>query len=63
MESKSSYKSNYHFSASFIMLLGFIYNVLEKDVFGSSVFLISSVVFLSLGVIKKRAISKENAVS
>jgi hypothetical protein len=60
MESKSS--SKYYLSASFIMFLGLIYNVIEQDFFGSGVFLISSIVFLSLGIIKNSAAKKESLV-
>lgn len=60
MESKSSSKSKYYLSASFIMFLGLIYNIIEQDFFGSGVFLISSVVCLSLGIIKNRADKKES---
>jgi hypothetical protein len=45
------------------MFLGLILNVLEKDFFDSSVFLILSMVFLSLGTIKKRATTKENSAN
>lgn len=60
MRSESSFK--YYLSASFIMFLFLIYNVIEQDFFGSGVFLISAIVFLSLGVIKSRGVKKESHV-
>ncbi|GAW97330.1 MULTISPECIES: hypothetical protein [Colwellia] len=62
-DSTSKSKSKSYFSGSFIMFLGLIYNIIEQDFFGSAIFLISSVVFLSQGIIKKRAIIKESSVS
>jgi hypothetical protein len=41
-----------------IMFIGLIYNVIEQDFFGSGVFLISSVVFVLVAVIKGRPLSK-----
>lgn len=34
------------------MLLGLAYNVIEQDFFGSGIFLVSSIVFLALGILK-----------
>jgi len=62
MKNDSSSKYNNYLIASFIMFLGLIYNVFEQDFIGSGVFLISAVVFLSLGIIKKRATTKESSV-
>ncbi|MDO6507858.1 hypothetical protein Q4506_12925 [Colwellia sp. 4_MG-2023] len=62
MKNDSSSKSNNYLIASFIMFLGLIYNVFEQDFIGSGVFLISAIVFLSLGIIKKRTTTKENSV-
>ncbi|MBU2925843.1 hypothetical protein Q4506_06620 [Colwellia sp. 4_MG-2023] len=55
---KSKPSSKYYLSASFIMLLGLIYNVIEQDFWGSGVFLISSIIFLTLGIIEKRTLKK-----
>lgn len=63
MKNDSSTTTNYYLGASLIMFLGFIYNVIQQDLFGSGVFLISSTVFLSLGIIKKRATTKDISVS
>lgn len=63
MKNDSSSKYNYYLGASLIMFLGFIYNIIEQDLFGSGVFLISSTVFLSLGIIKKRATTKDSSSS
>ena len=63
MKNDSSSKPRYYLGASFIMFLGLIYNVIEQDLFGSGVFLISSTVFLSLGIIKKRATTKDSSAS
>jgi hypothetical protein len=41
------------------MAIGLAYNVIEQDFIGSTVFLISFIVFLSLGLIKKRKSQKE----
>lgn len=54
MKNDSSSKFNNYVVASFIMLLGLVYNVFEQDFIGSGVFLISAIVFLSLGIIKNR---------
>lgn len=62
MKSDSSSKYNNYLIASFIMFLGLIYNVFEQDFIGSGVFLISAVVFLYLGRIKKRGATKESSV-
>lgn len=53
----------YYFAAAFIMLLGLAYNVIEQDFFGSGIFLVSSIVFLALGILKKRLPSKSNNVA
>jgi hypothetical protein len=63
MKNDSSSKPSYYLGASFIMFLGLIYNVIEQDLFGSGVFLISSTVFLSLSIIKKRATTKDSSAS
>jgi hypothetical protein len=60
MKSDSSSKYNNYLIASFIMFLGLIYNVFEQDFIGSGVFLISAVVFLYLGRIKKLGATKES---
>jgi hypothetical protein len=62
MKNDSSSKSNNYLVASFIMFLGLVYNVVEKDFIGSGVFLISTIVLLSLGIIKKHATTKESSV-
>ncbi|MGI2146156.1 hypothetical protein [Shewanella frigidimarina] len=62
MKNDSSSKYNNYLIASFIMFLGLIYNVFEQDFIGSGVFLISAIVFLSLGIIKKRTTTKESSV-
>jgi len=62
MKNDSSSKSNNYLIGSFIMFLGLIYNVFEQDFIGSGVFLISAIVFLSLGIIKKRTTTKESSV-
>jgi hypothetical protein len=59
MSKKSSSQFKSYFGASFIMAIGLAYNVIEQDFIGSTVFLISSIVFLSLGLIKKRKSQKE----
>ncbi|GGI91185.1 hypothetical protein [Shewanella gelidii] len=62
MKNDSSSKYNNYLIVSFIMFLGLIYNVFEQDFTGSGVFLISTVVFLSFGIIKKRAPTKDSSV-
>ncbi|MGI1999546.1 hypothetical protein [Shewanella frigidimarina] len=62
MKNDSSSKYSNYLIASFIMFLGLIYNVFEQDFIGSGVFLISAIVFLSLGIIKKRTTTKESSV-
>jgi membrane-bound ClpP family serine protease len=54
---------SYYFGAAFIMLLGLIYNVIEQDFLGSGIFLVSSIVFLSIGILRKRSFSKSNNVA
>jgi hypothetical protein len=54
---------SYYFGAAFIMLLGLVYNVIEQDFLGSGIFLVSSIVFLSIGILKKRSFSKSNNVA
>ncbi|QGS50211.1 MULTISPECIES: hypothetical protein [Shewanella] len=54
---------SYYFGAAFIMLLGLAYNVIEQDFFGSGIFLVSSIVFLAIGILKKRSPSKSNSVA
>jgi hypothetical protein len=49
---------SYYFGAAFVMLLGLVYNVIEQDFLGSGIFLVSSIVFLSIGILKKRSFSK-----
>jgi|TARA_B110000503_G_scaffold135492_1_gene216204 hypothetical protein len=53
---------SYYFGAAFIMLLGLIYNVIEQDFLGAGVFLVSLIVFLSIGILKKLSFSKSNSV-
>ena len=53
---------SYYFGAAFIMLLGLIYNVIEQDFLGAGVFLVSLIVFLSIGMLKKLSFSKSNSV-
>ncbi|WP_190273603.1 hypothetical protein [Shewanella halifaxensis] len=48
-------KPSGYYWASLIMFLGLIYNVIEQDLFGSAIFLISSAIFLSVGFVKGRA--------
>ena len=43
------------------MFLGLVYNVFEQDFIGPGVFLVSAIVFLSLGIIKNRAKTKESS--
>jgi len=54
---------SYYFGAAFIMLLGLVYNVIEQDFLGSGIFLVSSIVFLSIGILRKRSFSKSNNVA
>jgi membrane-bound ClpP family serine protease len=54
---------SYYFAAAFIMLLGLVYNVIEQDFLGSGIFLVSSIVFLSIGILRKRSFSKSNNVA
>ena len=54
---------SYYFGAAFIMLLGLVYNVIEQDFLGSGIFLVSSIVFLSIGMLRKRSFSKSNYVA
>jgi membrane-bound ClpP family serine protease len=54
---------SYYFAAAFIMLLGLVYNVIEQDFLGSGIFLVSSLVFLSIGILRKRSFSKSNNVA
>jgi hypothetical protein len=54
---------SYYFGAAFIMLLGLIYNVIEQDFLGAGVFLVSLIVFLSIGILKKLSFSKSNSVT
>jgi hypothetical protein len=61
MKNDSSSKYNNYLVASFVMFLGLVYNVFEQDFIGSGVFLVSAIVFLSLGIIKNRAKTKENS--
>lgn len=44
------------------MLLGLIYNVIEQDFLGAGVFLVSLIVFLSIGILKKQSFSKSNSI-
>ena len=53
---------SYYFGAAFIMLFGLIYNVIEQDFLGAGVFLVSLIVFLSIGMLKKLSFSKSNSV-
>lgn len=53
---------SYYFGAAFIMLLGLIYNVIEQDFLGAGVFLVSLIVFLSIGILKKQSFSKSNSI-
>jgi hypothetical protein len=48
----------FFFAAAFITLLGGIYNVVERDFIGASIFLVSSVVLLAVGIQKSRSISR-----
>jgi len=43
------------------MAIGLVFNLVEKDFVGSTIFFISSIVFLSLALIKKRATKETNA--
>jgi hypothetical protein len=61
MKNDSSSKYNNYLVASFVMFLGLVYNVFEQDFIGSGVFLVSAIVFLSLGIIKNRAKTKESS--
>jgi len=54
---------SYYFGAAFIMLLGLVYNVIEQDFLGAGIFLISSIVFLAVGILKKRTFSKSNSAA
>ena len=58
MKNSVTTKSRSYFSMALIMFIGLIYNVIEQDFFGSGVFLISSVVFVLVAVIKGRPLSK-----
>lgn len=48
-------KPSGYFWGSLIMFLGLIYNVIEQDLFGSALFLFSSVILLSIGCVKSRS--------
>ncbi|MGS0682406.1 hypothetical protein ACVBIL_14730 [Shewanella sp. 125m-7] len=48
-------KSSDYFIGSFVMFLGLLYNLVEQDLFGSTAFLLSTVIFLLIGFIKYRA--------
>lgn len=54
---------SYYFAAAFITLLGGIYNVIEQDFIGASIFLVSSVVLLAIGILKNRSVSKSNSTT
>lgn len=54
---------SYYFGAAFIMLLGLVYNVIEQDFFGASIFLVSSIVFLVIGILKNRLFKKSNSTA
>lgn len=54
---------SYYFGAALIMLLGLVYNVIEQDFLGSGIFLVSLIVFLFIGILNKRAVSKSNDVA
>ena len=58
--SPSKPKYNYYLTAALIMFLGLIYNLIEQDIIGSAVFLISSIVFISLSLMNKKHNKKEN---
>ena len=58
MKNSVTTKSCSYFSMALIMFIGLIYNVIEQDFFGSGVFLISSVVFVLVAVIKGRPLLK-----
>jgi hypothetical protein len=51
----------YSFGAAFVTLLGGIYNVIEQDFIGASIFLVSSAVLLAIGIQKSRSVSKSNS--
>jgi hypothetical protein len=52
---------SYYLVAAFITLLGGIYNVIEQDFIGASIFLVSSVVLFAIGILKNRSVSKSNS--
>lgn len=54
MKKNALSKSSHYFIGSMIMLLALIYNLIEKDLLGSSSFFLLSVIFLFLGVINSR---------
>ena len=58
MKNSVTTKSSSYFSMALIMFIGLIYNVIEQDFFGLGVFLISSVVFVLVAVIKGRPLLK-----
>ena len=53
-----SSKNSSYFIAAFIMFLGFVYNFINQDLFGSGIFFVSAVVFLFIAITKKRSLSK-----
>ncbi len=55
MKTNSLSNSSRYFMGSSIMFLGLIYNLIERDLLGSLSFLLLSTIFLSLGIINKRA--------
>lgn len=55
MSSRFTSAARRYFWGSLIMFLGLIYNLIEQDLFGSAIFLFSSVTLLSIGFAKSRA--------